>query len=50
MLGYGTIALTLDTYSPLVPALQEQAAATIDSLFGTAKEGIFRVWLQTWLQ
>ncbi|CCF83327.1 hypothetical protein NITHO_2210022 [Nitrolancea hollandica Lb] len=36
MLGYGTIALTLDTFSPLVPTLHEQAAATMDSLFGAA--------------
>jgi integrase len=36
MLGHGTIALTLDTYSHLVPALHEQAAATMDALFGAA--------------
>ncbi len=36
MLGHGTIALTLDTYSHLVPALHEQAAATMDTLFSAA--------------
>ncbi|CCF84139.1 tyrosine-type recombinase/integrase [Nitrolancea hollandica] len=36
MLGHSSIALTLDTYSHLVPALHEQAAATMDSLFGAA--------------
>lgn len=36
MLGHGSIALTLDTYSHLVPALHEQAAAAMDSLFGAA--------------
>jgi integrase len=36
MLGHATIALTLDTYSHLVPVLHEQAAATMDSLFGAA--------------
>jgi hypothetical protein len=36
MLGHSSIALTLDTYSHLVPALHAQAAATMDSLFGAA--------------
>lgn len=36
MLGHGSIALTLDSYSHLVPALHEQAAAAMDSLFGAA--------------
>jgi hypothetical protein len=36
MLRQATIALTLDTYSHLVPMLHEQAAATMDSLFGAA--------------
>ena len=36
MLGHATIALTLDTCSHLVPVLHEQAAATMDSLFGAA--------------
>jgi integrase len=36
MLGHSSIALTLDTYSHLVPALHEQAAAMMDSLFGAA--------------
>ncbi|CCF83358.1 tyrosine-type recombinase/integrase [Nitrolancea hollandica] len=36
MLGHATITLTLDTYSHLVPVLHEQAAATMDSLFGAA--------------
>jgi integrase len=34
MLGHATITLTLDTYSHLVPVLHEQAAATMDALFG----------------
>jgi hypothetical protein len=36
MLGHSSIALTLDTYSHLIPGLHEQAAATMDSLFGAA--------------
>jgi integrase len=32
-LGHSTIAMTLDTYSHVVPGLQEAAAAKFDSLF-----------------
>jgi len=34
MLGHSTITLTLDTYSHLVPVLHQQAAATMDAVFG----------------
>ena len=34
MLGHATIALTLDTYSHLVPVLHAQAAAAMDALLG----------------
>ncbi len=34
MLGHTTITLTLDTYSHLVPAMHEQAAAMMDTLLG----------------
>ncbi|CCF83315.1 tyrosine-type recombinase/integrase [Nitrolancea hollandica] len=36
MLEHGSIALSLNTYSHLVPALHEQATATMESLFGAA--------------
>ena len=32
-LGHSTIAMTLDTYSHVVPGLQEAAAKKFDSLF-----------------
>ena len=35
MLGHSTITLTLDTYSHLIPALHEQAAATMDRMLGS---------------
>ena len=34
-LGHSTIAMTLDTYSYVVPGLQEAAAKKFDSLFKT---------------
>ena len=34
MLGHATITLTLDTYSHLVPAMHEQAAAAMDTMLG----------------
>lgn len=34
MLGHSKIAITLDTYSHLVPGLMENAAAKLDSVFG----------------
>ncbi|MDQ0287776.1 hypothetical protein J2Z49_002907 [Desulfofundulus luciae] len=44
MLGDSKIAITLDTYSHLVPGLMEQAAEKLDAVFGqkknpSAKEG-----------
>lgn len=36
MLGHATISLTLDTYSHAIPALHEEAARTMDRLFGVS--------------
>jgi len=33
-LGHATIAITLDTYSHVIPAMQEDAAATVAALLG----------------
>jgi integrase len=38
MLGHSTIAITLDTYSHVVPRLQEQAASTMEALLTSALE------------
>jgi integrase len=35
-LGHSRIALTLDTYSHVIPGMQEEAAAAIDAAFGAA--------------
>jgi len=35
MLGHSTIALTMDTYSHVLPALQREAADTMDALLGS---------------
>jgi integrase len=35
-LGHSRVALTLDTYSHVVPGMQEEAAAAIDAAFGAA--------------
>jgi integrase len=35
MLGHATISLTLDTYSHVIPTLHEEAARTMDRLFGS---------------
>ncbi|CAN5246739.1 site-specific integrase [soil metagenome] len=35
MLGHSSIALTLDTYSHVIPAMHAEAAATMDALFGS---------------
>ncbi|MBE3585827.1 MAG: site-specific integrase [Thermoanaerobacter sp.] len=37
MLGHSKIAITLDTYSHLVPGLMEQAAEKLDAVFGQKK-------------
>jgi integrase len=34
MLGHATIAITLDTYSHVIPTMQRDAAAAMDSLLG----------------
>jgi integrase len=34
MLGHGTVGLTLDTYSHLLPAMHQQAAAAMDAILG----------------
>jgi len=38
-LGHATIAITLDTYSHAVPAMQEEAAARIAELVFAAAQG-----------
>ena len=35
-LGHSKVAITLDTYSHVIPGMQEEAAAAIDAAFGTA--------------
>ena len=35
-LGHSRVALTMDTYSHVIPDMQEGAAAAIDAAFGTA--------------
>jgi integrase len=37
-LGHSRVALTLDTYSHVIPGMQEEAAAAIDAAFGAALE------------
>ena len=37
MLGHSTVTLTLDTYSHVLPLMQEDAAAKMDALLGTEK-------------
>ncbi len=40
MLGHSQIAITLDTYSHVLPSMQKEAAAKIDALFaGLARQG-----------
>jgi integrase len=34
MLGYSTVAITLDIYSHLMPTMQRDAARAIDEIFG----------------
>ena len=36
MLGYSSIALTLDTYSHVLPDMQDDAAARMEALLGRA--------------
>jgi integrase len=38
-LGHASIGITLDTYSHVLPAMQQEAAAAIDEIFGEAKVG-----------
>jgi integrase len=35
-LGHSRVAITLDTYSHVIPGMQEEAAAAIDAAFGVA--------------
>jgi integrase len=35
-LGHSRVALTLDTYSHVIPGMQEDAVARIDAVFGSA--------------
>ena len=41
-LGHSTIALTLDTYSHVLPGMQEDAAARVDAALRTALSGLSR--------
>jgi len=41
-LGHSTIALTLDTYSHVLPGMQEDAAARVDAALRTAFSGLSR--------
>ena len=36
-LGHASIGITLDTYSHVLPSLQQEAAAAFDDLFGSAE-------------
>ncbi len=36
ILGHSTISLTMNTYSHVVPALQEEAAELMDAVLGAA--------------
>lgn len=38
-LGHASIGITLDTYSHVLPAMQQEAAAAIDEIFGEATVG-----------
>jgi integrase len=38
-LGHSTIALTLDTYTHVLPGMQASAAATLDAVLGTRRSG-----------
>jgi integrase len=35
MLGHGSVGLTLDTYSHLLPAMHQQAAAAMDAILAS---------------
>lgn len=52
--GHASVGITLDTYSHVLPGLQEGAAAGIDSMLGTALEqsprGSGPGWVATGLQ
>jgi len=37
MLGHSQIALTLDTYSHVIPTLQEEAAASMEALLAATR-------------
>jgi integrase len=37
MLGHGSIALTMDTYSHVLPSMQEDAASKMEQLLGRSK-------------
>ncbi len=38
MLGHASITLTLDTYSRVLPGMQEESAARLDALLAGAHE------------
>ena len=43
-LGHATVGLTLDTYSHVIPGMQEDAVARIDAAFAVAVEGREKKW------
>ena len=40
-LGHSQISLTMNTYSHVMPALQQDAADRMDALFGTYPQGCY---------
>ena len=48
-LGHSRVALTMDTYSHVIPGMQEEAAAAIDAAFGTAlNKSRLNNWVAKW--
>jgi len=43
-LGHATVGLTLDTYSHVIPGMQEDAVARIDAAFAQALQGTEKKW------
>lgn len=43
-LGHGTVAMTLDTYSHVIPGMQDDAVARIDAVFASVAERGEKKW------
>ena len=39
LLGHSAIAVTMNTYSHVIPALQDESAQRMDALFSTHNQG-----------